>query len=372
VQNETSTRLAATLGQIDEWVQPSGVKGCGIAVYHHGVLAAERYAGEARPEVPVTADTLFGLASVTKPVAATSVLAAAEDGFLSLDEPVHRHLPEFAEGDWGRAEAESRATVTYRQLLSHQGGRGEDLGASRESLPSVPSMAELTAAHLREPAGNEPGTLIRYSNTGFAILAVAVERAVGESFWRYVRRRVLIDPNFDDIVIRPADGQIDRLVTLSDAANAGTPIESYNSAWWREMALPWGGAYGTPRALARFAATFLSRDAPALGLSWASRHEMVRDQTAGRPGGVGSGRVWWDEAAWGLGWEVKGTKRRHWSGELTSPETFCHFGQAGTLVWADPRLDLAVAVFTNRSVAKMWGFILSRWLRLGNALAAAV
>ena len=99
---------------------------------------------------------------------------------------------------------------------------------------------------------------------------------------------------------------------------------------------------------------------------------MVRSQTGDLPGGVGSGRLWWPEATWGLGWEIKGTKRRHWSGELTSPATFCHFGQAGTLVWADPRLDLAVAVFTNRSVAKMWGFILSRWLRLANALAAAV
>lgn len=369
---ETSARLAAALTQIDEWVQPNGVKGCGIAVVHRGRLVAERYAGEARPGTPVSSDTLFGLASVTKPIAATGVLAAAEDGFLNLDEPIHRHVPEFLDGASEEVAADRRSAVTYRQLLSHLGGSGEDLGALRESLPNVPTMAELTAAHLRSPSGYRPGTMVGYSNTGFATLAAGVERAVGEEFWAYVQRRTLSDPALADIVIRPQGDQLARLAAVTDAANAGTPIESYNSAWWREMALPWGGAFGTPRALALFAAAFLSPSAKTVGLGWASRREMVRDQTGGRSGGVSSGRVWWNEAAWGLGWEIKGTKRRHWSGELTSPETFCHFGQAGTLVWADPRLDLAVAVFTNRSVAKMWGFILSRWLRLANGLAAAI
>lgn len=368
----TNDRLRDAIRQIDDWVQPGGVAGCGIAIAHHGEIVAERYAGEARPGVEVSESTLFGLASVTKPIAATGVLAAAEDGFLSLDEPVVRLLPEFSEGADELANADQRSAVTYRQLLSHTGGAAEDLGARRASVPDVPTLAELTAAHLRAPSAFVPGTTVGYSNTGFAILAEGVQRAVGEEFWAYTRRRTLISPDLRDIVIRPATHELDRLPVLTDAANAGTPTESYNSPWWRELALPWGGLYGTPRALALFAAAFLDPASTRVGLGWAARSAMTRDQAAGLPGGVSSGRVWWDQASWGLGWEVKGNKRRHWSGELTSAETFCHFGQAGTLVWADPRLDLAVAVFTNRSVARMWGFILSRWLRLANAVAAAV
>ncbi|HEX5498860.1 MAG TPA: serine hydrolase, partial [Thermomicrobiales bacterium] len=106
-------------------------------------------------------------------------------------------------------------------------------------------------------------------------------------------------------------------------------------------------------------------------LSAAGARAMTTDQTDGVPGGVESAKVWWPSGRWGLGWEVKGPKRRHWTGELTSPATFCHFGAAGTLLWADPERDVTLAVFANRMVARMWGFILPRWARLSNAVAAA-
>jgi CubicO group peptidase (beta-lactamase class C family) len=98
---------------------------------------------------------------------------------------------------------------------------------------------------------------------------------------------------------------------------------------------------------------------------------MTTDQAQGVPGGVESGRVAWDVAHWGLGWEIKGSKRRHWTGELTSERTFCHFGHAGTLLWGDPERDLALAVFANRAVTRMWTYILPRWARLSNAVVAA-
>ena len=91
----------------------------------------------------------------------------------------------------------------------------------------------------------------------------------------------------------------------------------------------------------------------------------------GVPGGVESAKVRWNPGRWGLGWEVKGEKRRHWTGELTSMRTFCHFGHAGTLLWADPDHHVALAVFANRSVTHMWSFIHSRWARLSNAVVAA-
>ncbi len=361
------TRITEATAQIDEWIQPNGVAGAGIVVMLDGEIVAERYAGQARPGVPVREDTLFGLASVTKPLAAAGVMAAVEDGFFGLDEPVARILPNFLEGD-----GTDRELVTVRDLLRHTSGLGEDLGDRRDTLPDVPTLAQLIDAHVLAPLHARPGSDVVYSNSGLAILSRLVETTTGEDFWDWTRTRVQMTAPLAELIARPSDDLLPRIALLADPANAGTPTESYNSAWWREVAFPWGGAFGTPRAAAAFADAFLDPTSTTTGLSWPSRMAMITDQTVGLPGGVTSGRVWWENQAWGLGWEVKGNKRRHWSGELTSPATFCHFGQAGTLVWADPASRLAVAVFTNRSVAKMWGFILSRWLRLGNAISAAV
>jgi CubicO group peptidase (beta-lactamase class C family) len=83
-------------------------------------------------------------------------------------------------------------------------------------------------------------------------------------------------------------------------------------------------------------------------------------------------RISWERAVWGLGWEVKGHKRDHWTGELTSPNTFCHFGASGTLLWADPDRNVALAVFGNRTVAHLWPLVPARWPRLSNAIIAAL
>ncbi|MCC6792290.1 MAG: serine hydrolase, partial [Thermomicrobiales bacterium] len=127
---------------------------------------------------------------------------------------------------------------------------------------------------------------------------------------------------------------------------------------------------GSARDLVRFAGAFLP-NGPRL-LSRASVEWMTSDQVAGVPGGVQSMKVTWSPAYWGLGWELKGAKRRHWTGELTSPRTFCHFGAAGTLYWADPERDIALAVFGNRTTIHLWPFVQARWSRLSNALIAAL
>ena len=118
-----------------------------------------------------------------------------------------------------------------------------------------------------------------------------------------------------------------------------------------------------------FAASFLPSGDRVL--STVTTAKMTTDQTLGVPGGVESAKVRWDPGRWGLGWEVRGEKRRHWTGDLTSPRAFCHFGHAGTLLWGDPDLDLALAVYANRAVTLMWAFIMTRWARLSNAVVAA-
>lgn len=360
-------RIAAAIAQIDEWIQPAGVEGCAVAVTRDGALVASRVAGESRPGVAVSDNTLFGLASLTKPIATTGALAAIDAGRLSLDEPIGRLVPEFIAA---QPDDPRRARVTLRQLLSHTAGLAED-GPTGGNDEPLPTLEDLVDRYIALPLADDPGTIVRYANTGFAILTRVIERATGEDFWSWTLANGVNDALQDGIVVRPDHAQSSRIAHLRDASAVGTPRESYNSDWWRQTAIPWGGAYGTADAAARFAASFLTEHADSLPLSPAVRRAAVSNQTGNLPGGVGSGRVWWPEASWGLGWEIKGSKRRHWSGELSSPATYCHFGQAGTLMLGDPASGITLAVLTNRSVAKMWGFILTRWLRLSNAVMAA-
>jgi CubicO group peptidase (beta-lactamase class C family) len=229
----------------------------------------------------------------------------------------------------------------------------------------------MTDALLRLPLRTAPGQEHLYSNAGFATLGRVVERATGRDFWGIARERVIEPLGLENTVALPGPELAPRIATVTDTHHQGTEVETYNSAYWRGLGMPWGGLFGTPRDLVRFAGSFLP-GGPRL-LSQASVDLMTADHVLGLPGGVQSMRLTWNPAWWGLGWEVKGGKTRHWTGELTSPRTFCHFGAAGTLLWADPVYDIALAVFANRMTAHLWPFLPAlRWSRLSNAVVAAL
>lgn len=371
----TSTRpFDAALVSIDNWVAPSGVPGVGAAIWHRGRIVAERYAGSATQGRPVESETLFALASVSKPVTAAAVMAAIDDGHFGCDDVVIDLLPEFnAADDLTAIPAleHLRPLITVRHLLAHTSGLPESAGSREEVYGGGRSLDHLTDAMCGLPLQSAPNEVLRYSNVGYAVLARLTERHTGREFWEQVATSVLRPMDLSGIVARPSPAESLLIASVRDAANPDTPVESYNSAYWRDLAIPWGGYFGTPRALASFAAAFLPSQRTASPLSTSSVTAMTTDQAGGIPGGVESGKIAWPVASWGLGWEIKGSKERHWTGTLTSPETFCHFGQAGTLLWADPSRDLALAVFANRAVTRAWTFFLSNWIRLSDAVATA-
>jgi CubicO group peptidase (beta-lactamase class C family) len=369
-----STKIPDVLRQIDEWVTDGAVAGAAAAVWFRGDVVAEHFAGEAQQGVPVDATTLFPLASVTKPIVATTVLTLVEDGRIALDEPVTRFVPEFANTDQTSGEddpfADLRPMVTIRQLLSHTSGLPEDLPRGWLRLADKPDLAALIDAMARLPLQTAPGTELRYSNASYGLLARVVERVTDQDVWAVTAERVFQPLGLTDIVAGPTPAHNERIAYLADTSHPGADTDSYNSAYWRALAIPWGGLYGAVTDIVRFAGSALPDGSPVL--SPPALRLMTTDQAGGVPGGVGSMRVRWPVASWGLGWEVKGAKQRHWTGDLTSPRTFCHFGAAGTLVWADPDRNVALAVFGNRTTYHLWPFVPARWARLSNALIAAV
>ncbi|VEG40364.1 penicillin-binding protein, beta-lactamase class C [Mycolicibacterium flavescens] len=194
--------------------------------------------------------------------------------------------------------------ATVRHLLAH---------ASGHSMRSSETMAE-------------PGTRRVYSNYGFGVLAETLEKATGIAFDRYLTEAVFEPLGMTDSVL---DG---------GAAAAGY------------------GATSTVADLAAFAADLLR---PAT-VSAPLHGEAISVQFPGLDGvlpGFGVQRP----NDWGLGFEIRGGKSPHWTGEANSERTFGHFGQSGTFLWVDPDADLALVVLTDRNFGE-WAYKLWRAL----------
>lgn len=356
--------------QIDGWVAEGAVHGAAISVWHRDELVMTRYAGEAQPGVAVDGSTLFGLASLSKPISTAAIMSVVDEGLLDLDGAVTDSLHDFGAGvdiltANGMLEAQ-RDSITLRQLLSHMSGLPENFSPDLFDTNPLPSRDEQIDAMLQMPLASAPGERLRYSNVGIGIAARVAEEVTGKDILILIDERILQPMGLRNIVLAPGSGYDDRIATLQNPGSEGTERESYNSPWWRSSGLPWGGFYATPEDMVRFAASFLPGQASPL--SDDSKQEMVTDQVNGAEGGVESMYTIWNPGYWGLGWEVKGNKPRHWSGNRTSPGTWVHWGFAGTLCWVDPQRELGVAVFANRSVAAGWMFRPARWTKLSDAL----
>src|SRR4051812_48774264 len=133
---------------------------------------------------PMRPDTIFWIASMTKPVTATAVLMLQEEGKLSVDDPVEKHLPEFK----GLKTADGKpARVTIRHLLTHTSGMGE---ISADEARGIKDLAGVIPLYVAKPVKFEPGSKWTYCQSGINTAARIVEVASGEAFDRFVERRL--------------------------------------------------------------------------------------------------------------------------------------------------------------------------------------
>ncbi|HYJ12173.1 MAG TPA: serine hydrolase domain-containing protein [Thermomicrobiales bacterium] len=367
--------LALALTALDSWVENEIVPGAAAVVMQSGTVVASNYVGSAREAVAVAADTRFALASVSKPITVAAIMLAVQRGELDLDMPIGLIVPEAGEvsdpldDDVIPPIEALRDRVTLRHLLCHTSGFPENVGVKRVRMREEPSLATIVDVMCGLPLQSAPGEVLRYSNVGIGIASRALESVTDKSIHNSIRGHLLQPLGLQEIALTPGPEMDSSIALVRDAANAGTPTESYNSPYWRSLGIPWGGYFGTAEALARFATSFLpGADSP---LDGGTRNEMIVDQTGGLPGGVNSAGIHWNRGAWGLGWEVAADKRHHWTGSLRSPRTFCHWGQSGTLVWADPARELVLAVFANRAVHSPWPLKPDRWAQLSDAVVEA-
>jgi CubicO group peptidase (beta-lactamase class C family) len=173
-----------------------GVSAVSIAAIRNGAIDWSRAYGVSSLEgAPVSTGTLFGAASISKPVTALGVLKLVEEGKIDLDTNVNTYLKR-----WNIPENEftAKQKVTVRQLLNHTSGIGTHNGEIYD--PSTPIPTPLQVLDGKSPARTPPvrveaipGTRFAYSNGGYLVLSLLIEDVTGEPFAEYMKRTVL-DP----------------------------------------------------------------------------------------------------------------------------------------------------------------------------------
>ena len=375
---------------IADWVAEDVVSGAALLVARGDDVLVERYFGLAdrNRKVPAGENTLWSIASITKPVTAAAAMVCIDRGRFSLDAPLHEGLPEFAPAGDSR---QWRREVSLRHLLTHTSGLA---GFSRDNLALRQRRApidDFITSFMNEELQFEPGRWHLYSSVGFGLVAELIGRSVlaaegrtGRPMEAYEKFTVdmLRALGARDFVFRPDEEQQQRIAWVESTGQEGLDWEIGNSRYFRSLGFPWGGLYTRARDVLTFIRSFLHSSQTRV-LSSAARSAMIAQQVAppDAPADVAPTQrdVTWDPGAqprprvpWGLGWQVKGSEPNDFMGDHTHPTTFGHYGASGSLAWADPDEELAVVLLTNRAWQSWWPVQERRTATLANTIMAAL
>lgn len=265
---------------------------------------------------------VFLLASITKPMTATAVMILADRGELSLSDPVQKFIPEFQGGERNR--------VVLRHLLTHTSGLPDMLPENDELRKRHAPLKEFVAATCRTPLLFSPGTRVQYQSMGVLLAGEIVERVARRPLRDFLRAQVFERLGMPDTSLGLGGRKIPD--TMQCQVDVHTDWD-WNSAYWRDLASPWGGAHSTASDVSRFLHYFVRPDSPVLKAETAAA--MITNQTQGL------------NLPWGLGW-MTGEGRL---AKGSSSRTFGHSGSTGTIAWLDPEKDLSLVLLTTKPAA---------------------
>lgn len=341
------SRLEGVKEIVERGLRQKRMPGCVVCVGRRGSIVYHQAFGSKQlaPQTrPMTVDTVFDMASITKPVVtATCVMKLVEDGRLRLGDRISKHLPKF--------DAEGKGRITIRQLLTHQSGLIPDNALSDYLDGPEKAWERICALKLVGPIGES----FRYSDVNFIVLGKLVERLSGKSLHDYSQ----------EAVFQPLGMKETGFLPRKELQLRAAPTQRRENHWMRgEVHDPrahalggvagHAGLFSTSRDLAIYCQTLL--DGGTRGKRILSARTV---QVMTGPQRVSSGIR-------GLGWD-KQTGYSSNRGDLLTDAAFGHGGFTGTVIWIDPGLDLFFIFLSNRvhpdgkgSVNHLAGEILNR------------
>ena len=300
---------------------------------------------------PVQPDSVFLLASITKPVTACALMLLVDQGQVSLGDPVSLYLPEFQGGE--------RDKVRVRYLLSHTSGMPDMLPENAELRRAHAPLSEFVRHAAQTPLLYSPNTNFSYQSKGILLASEIVERVTGKRLRDFEEEEIFQALGMKDTALGLGRFKIPETVWCGTSMEETEDQQRFgpNSPYWRDLGNPWGGIHSTGPDLAILLQTMLNGGGYAgkRVFSPAAVQSMTTDQ---------NGTL---DAPWGLGWGLAASKAWNFFGELVSSTTFGHTGATGTVAWADPERQLLCVVLTNQMVDN--GSLLRR---VSNVVSSAV
>jgi CubicO group peptidase (beta-lactamase class C family) len=294
-------------------------------------------------KTPMRTDTIFWIASMTKPLTATAVLMLQDEGKLSVDDPVSKYLPEFA---GLKTPSGKPADLRIRHLLTHTSGLAEATG---EQLRSAKTLADLIPVYTGRPVSFEPGSRWQYCQSGINTAARVVEVASKESFPAFLRKRIFGPLGMRDTTFYLSGEQLPRLA--KSYKRAGGVLQENPIAFLQGLSpterdrypAANGGLFSTASDYARFCRMILGGGV--LGGRRLLKAESVKLMTSLQTGELKTGFT--EGNGWGLGWCVV----RHPQGVtgMLSAGSFGHGGAYGTQGWIDPQTGLMYILMVQRA-----------------------
>lgn len=347
--------LASIAGIVEQEIQASNLPGAVILIGHQGKVVYHRAFGNRmlKPEtLPMTEDTLFDVASMTKPIAtATAVMQLVEQGRLRLDDPIAKYWPEF--------KANGKEGITVRQALTHYSGLRAVLDVSKDWSGYEAAIKRIEV----ERPMLAPGAGFIYSDINFIALGELVRRVSGLLLDMYCAQNIFAPLGMRDTIFKPAADLKPRVAPTEFRQGVLRWGEVHDTAAYRMGGVAGhAGLFSTAGDLSVFAQMLLDGGSAngARILSPLSVEKMTLPQTP--PG---------KQAMRGFGWDIDSPFASN-RGDLFPLGSYGHTGFTGTSMWIDPVSGTYVIVLTNRVHPDGKGTSVALQNKIATVVAAAL
>ncbi len=335
-----------------EFVKAGELSGAVLVVGIKEGIKTHVVVGQANLEtkIPMEKTTLFRIASMTKPITAIAIMMLVDEGKLSVEDAVEKHLPEFKgqklavkvlsnrKGDVPpntyRMIAPKRP-ITLRDLLTHTSGMGNyPIGLADLYTKRNYTLSEATIAVSQVPLVREPGEEWSYNNPGIDTLGRIVEVASGMSFEKFLQTRIFDPLGMKDSTFYPTAEQAKNTAItygVKDGKLVAAPNNLLDVKANPKHPVPAGGLYSTAADQAKLYRFMLNNGK--LGDKQLLSEKSLKQMTTTQTDKIKTGFV--DGMSWGFGWQVVAEPKG--ATEMLSAGTYGHGGAFGTQGWIDPK-----------------------------------